>query len=98
MSHLDRPSRATGLGDEGSSVGLQTVGVLIVHRIRGYPPREETAMVDTRQHAVQTFRTCERGERIYGQKVIREYGNLVVLGHLGGYKYDRFMRSVRRTE
>lgn len=46
--------------------------------IRGCLSREETAMVDTRQHAVQTFRrTCDQGEKIYGPKVIREYSNLV---------------------
>lgn len=78
VSHLDRPSRVAGLDDDGSSVGPQTVGFLIVPRIRGYLSREETAMVDTRQHAVQTFRrTCDQGERIYGQKVIREDSNLV---------------------
>lgn len=78
VSHLDRPSRAAGLGDDGSSVGLQTTGVLIVPPIRGCLSREETAMVDTRQHAVQTFRrTCDQGEKIYGPKVIREYSNLV---------------------
>lgn len=39
-------------------------------RIKGYLSREETAMVNTRQHVVQTSRrTCDQGEKMYGQKV-----------------------------
>ena len=39
---MDRTSRVTGFGDDGSSVGLQAVGFFMVPRIIGYLSRKET--------------------------------------------------------